>query len=908
MTGMMRVGSHRRNRAFDMEIWMDAGDTAHHIRAMPEEQLMAADPAQQPTSPPVSSMPANAAGPPPLRGAQAALLVMTFALAIFLNAALLFAVQPMFTKMVLPLLGGTPAVWNTCLLFFQTALLGGYLYAHLTSRWFTPRVQASVHLGLLAVSLLVLPIRIPASWATPPAGALPIPWLLGLLAVSLGLPFFLLSAGAPLMQRWFATTRHPSAGNPYFLYAASNLGSFTALLAYPFLIEPRLRVSEQSVTWLEFYYVLLGLIAVCAVGAYLLKRRVDESAGPVWSAVLPEPAAAAGGASRAAPAATPAATPGAAASVTDGAAPDATPDERADAGLSPPVSGEPTTDATLLTTSPAGEVRLRRPGALRGSMRYLVEENPQAVETLLERPEWSAEDPTIEPNAQWRLRWVLLSFAPASLLIGVTTYLSTDIASMPFLWVVPLALYLLTFVLVFARRPPLPRKVMLHAQLVLGLVLVVLLSLGAGTRIVPLAFWHLLAFFGMAMVCHRELADSRPRAAYLTEFYLWMSFGGVLGGAFNVIVAPLLYNSLIEYPFALIIALGLRPSLTRDYSHKSLMLDIALPGLVLAGVWGAYQLPKPPDQWFAHGSALLLSIAAVLVLLFWRRPLRLALGAGAIIAAVRLNASMDDSVLLERRSFFGVYKVRRILEYHVLQHGTTTHGGQSRQSSRRLEPLTYYHREGPMGDLFATVATERPDRRVALVGLGAGTIACYGREGEQWTFYEIDPLVAGIARTPSLFTYLRDCPPEIAIELGDARLSLARAPDNEFDLIVLDAFSSDAIPAHLLTREALGMYLSKLRDDGAIAFHISNRYLDLRPVLIALANDARIPGAVGDQDASDEDRVRLYYSSRWIVLAKRPSTLGELVRRDNWSPLPSEPAGRVWTDDFSDILSVMKWR
>lgn len=862
---------------------MDAGATSYHIRAMPEEQLTTGDVAGQPTSSPEPTPPAT--GQPPLRGARAALLLVTFATAIFLNAALLFAVQPMFTKMVLPLLGGTPAVWNTCLLFFQTALLGGYLYAHLTSRWLRPRVQAAVHLGLLLVSLIVLPIHIPASWATPPTGTLPIPWLLGLLTVSLGLPFFLLSAGAPLMQRWFATTRHPSASNPYFLYAASNLGSFAALLAYPFVIEPRLRVSEQSVSWLIGYFVLLGLIAACAAGAYYLRRRLDESAAPLRSATLLEQAAAPemSGAS-------------------DGVA--ALPDE----GAAPLVPGEPSDGEPLLTASPEGRVQLRRPGALRGSMRYLVEENPQAVDALLERPEWTADDPTIVPNAQWRLRWVLLSFAPASLLIGVTTYLSTDIASMPFLWVVPLALYLLTFVLVFARKPLLPRKVVLHAQLVLGLVLVIVLSLGAGTRIVPLAFWHLVAFFATAMVCHRELADSRPRAEYLTEFYLWMSFGGVLGGAFNVIVAPLLYNSLIEYPFALIIAFGLRPSLSRDYSRKALLLDLVFPALVLLAVWGAYRLPKPPDQWFSHGSALLLSMAAVVVLLFWRRPLRLALGAGAIIAAVRLNASMDSDVLLERRSFFGIYKVRRILEYHVLQHGTTTHGGQSRQSSRRLEPLTYYHREGPMGDIFETVATERPYRRVALVGLGAGTTACYGREGETWTFYEIDPLVARIARNPALFTYLRDCPPETTIELGDARLSLARAPDNEFDLIILDAFSSDAIPAHLLTQEALAMYLAKLRDDGAIAFHISNRYLDLRPVLIALANDARIPGAVGDQAASDEDRVRLYYSSRWVVLAKRPSALAELVRREDWSPLPSEPAGRLWTDDFSDILSVMKWR
>jgi len=361
---------------------------------------------------------------------QATLLVSVFAAAIFLNAALLFSVQPLFTKMVLPLLGGSPAVWNTCLLFFQALLLGGYLYAHLTSRWLSSRTQAILHVSLLIAAILVLPIHVPESWRQPPGIALPIGWLLGLLTVSLGLPFFLLSAGAPMMQRWFAGTRHAAAQNPYFLYAASNLGSFAALLAYPFLIEPRMRISEQSVTWLEFYYALLVLIGTCGV-ASLIFRRVT-SRPPIES-------------------------------------PAEVPVE---------LTQDPAEPASEPLVQDAGGVHLKRRGALKGSMRFLIEENPSVIRKFLQGRDAPILEPTIVPNRNWRLRWVLLSFAPSSLLIGTTTYLSTDIASVPFLWVIPLALYLLTFVLVFARRPLFPRWLMLHAQLVLGLTLVVALCLG----------------------------------------------------------------------------------------------------------------------------------------------------------------------------------------------------------------------------------------------------------------------------------------------------------------------------------------------------------------------------------------------------------------------------------------------
>lgn len=814
---------------------------------MPEENLPAANAFGAPADVAESAF----------RGVRSTILVAFFAAAIFLNAALLFSVQPLFTKMVLPLLGGSPAVWNTCLLFFQALLLGGYLYAHLTSRWLSVKWQAVVHVALLAAAVFVLPIHVPESWSQPPGTALPIGWLLGLLAVSLGLPFFLLSAGAPMMQRWFAGTRHAGAQNPYFLYAASNLGSFAALLAYPFVIEPRMRISEQSVTWLGIYYALLALIGICGIAA-LAYRKTTAPAEPA----------------------------------------------RIDDATSP-ADSDP--DLPPLVADAEGGIRLKRPGALRGSMRFLIEENPSVIRRLFRFRDVPILEPTIVPNTSWRLRWVLLSFAPSSLLIGTTTYLSTDIASVPFLWVIPLALYLLTFVLVFTRRPLFPRRLILHLQLALGLALMVALSLGAGRGILGPAVFHLSAFFVTAMMCHRELADSRPRADYLTEFYLWMSLGGVLGGVFNVLLAPVLYDSLVEYPFALVVAFGLRPGVERAYgSRLDFLRDLLYPLGIGAFIWFAYRLPKPPYEWFSAGAQVFLGAMATIVLLFWKRPIRLALGAGALYASVQLAGNLNSNVLMQDRSFFGMYRVRRVAEYHVLQNGTTTHGGQSRSLERRMDPLTYYYRGGPLGDIFATTV-QKPVRRVAMVGLGTGTIACYGRPDEHWTFYEIDPMVVQIARAPRYFTYLRDCAPRTNVVIGDARVSLNAAANGEFDLIVLDAFSSDAIPAHLITREAVALYFRKLKEDGVIAIHVSNRYLDLRPVVIALANDARVAGAVGDRAPDTEGRGKLYYGSRWMVLARHKETLADLVKVDGWYSLGSSPASRLWTDDYTDVLGALKW-
>jgi len=288
--------------------------------------------------------------------------------------------------------------------------------------------------------------------------------------------------------------------------------------------------------------------------------------------------------------------------------------------------------------------------------------------------------------------------------------------------------------------------------------------------------------------------------------------------------------------------------------------------------------------------------------------LRLALAAGAIYGAVRAADAGDPQLLMQQRSFFGVYRVRQIFQYHFLQHGTTTHGGQNWLTDHRLDPITYYHKEGPFGQFMEYAAADVPLRRVGVVGLGTGATACYGRTGEHWTYYEIDPLVPKIATHPRLFTYLKDCPPTIDIRLGDARLSLVKEPDATLDLLVVDAFSSDAIPVHLMTREALALYLRKLKPEGVVVFHISNRYLDLRPVLFALAIDAKASAVIGDLDVNSEQRAKMYYGSRWVAMSRSSRALEPLARQSGWAVIPPYSESRIWTDDYSDVLGAVKRR
>jgi hypothetical protein len=750
-------------------------------------------------------------------------VVALFSATLFVNAALLFAVQPMFSKMVLPLFGGTPSVWNTCMLFFQTALLCGYLYAHVTTRWLDVRKQSVLQLVLFALTFLTLPVAVASGWR-PSGSDTPVWWLAALLAVSLGAPFFMLSTGAPLLQRWFSESGHPAATNPYFLYAASNLGSMVALLAYPVVIEPRLRLVQQSHLWTAGYVVLAVLIAVCA---FVVRRNMFGSTLTV-------------------------------------------------SGAAGPVSA----DATVADMDAFNSMAAAAPVA-------------------------PAERLTV-----WRrARWVLLSFVPSSMLLAVTTYLATDVASIPLLWIVPLAIYLLTFVIVFARNTVVFRHAFaIWLQPPFLLILAVSIALMMQRSVTALAPTHLVAFFLSALVCHGELAKDRPSVAHLTEFYLWMSVGGMLGGIFNVLIAPHVFDSVLEYPIAIIIAAALRPTLVpRRPIDRT--LDVILPAIVCIAIMVLMHAGFPPASWGEKANVWVFGGYAIVILIFQRHPVRFALGIAAIFLGATLGRGEDKTLLFRGRSFFGVYRVLRYPKHKALQNGTTTHGGQSIYPQFATEPLTYYHRDGPLGQSFAWLMRGNPNRRVAIVGLGTGTVACYGRPNETWTFYEIDPLIERIAFNPKYFSYLRDCPPAKRIIIGDARLSLAQAPDSSYDYMILDAFSSDAIPIHLMTREALRLYLRKLAPGGSIAFHISNRYLDLEPVVVGLARDARIAGIVGsDVSISSAETMSFKMNSKWIVLSRSANDHAPLALQPGWRVLaPTSDIG-LWTDDFSNVLSVFRWR
>jgi hypothetical protein len=722
-------------------------------------------------------------------------LFLLFAVTLFTSAGLLFWIQPMFSKMVLPLLGGSPAVWNTSMMFYQGLLLCGYLYAHIIASRLAVRAQAGLHLALLVVAMAVLPVAIPAGWS-PPVSEDPIGWLVALLLVAIGAPFFILSSTAPLLQRWFAGLTGPSGRDPYNLYAASNLGSFVALLGFPLLIEPNLGLARQTVAWAVGYVALVILIAVCAV---VLWRSRTASA----------------------------------------------------------------------IESPGG-----RAGETEGRI-----------------------------TGRDRLRWVGLAFVPSSMLLGVTTFLTTDVAAVPLLWVVPLALYLLTFVIVFSPRPILKQEYALpiHAGLVTLVVVVTFWDLrGQIWWLFPL---HLLVFFFTALVLHGELARSRPTPSRLTEFYLWMAVGGLLGGVFNALVAPVVFDSIVEYEWMMVAACLLRPSEGQTAAAWWVRLRLTVlalvPAILLEGVTRVRAVGQ--TGW------LLVSVAAGLVCTrVSRRTVPFAVSLAAILAASSLF-DVDSATLHSGRNFFGAYAVLRdeTGPSHMLLHGTTDHGAQFLADDRRLQPTAYYHPNGPAGQVFRALAPRLRGGAIAVVGLGTGTLLCYGTPDQSWTFYEIDPDIERVARNPDYFRFLSECPAEADVVLGDARLSLARASDRRYRLIVLDAFSSDAIPVHLLTREAFELYARRLEDGGILLLNISNRYLNMEPVIAAAAREIGMVGLVGRHEAEGEAMVLdLEYSSDWVVLARDSAELS-LIEGPDWELLPRAQVGTAWTDDFSNILGIL---
>jgi hypothetical protein len=681
--------------------------------------------------------------------------MLAYACTIFLSAFLLFAVQPMIGKIILPWFGGSAAVWSTCLLFFQAALLAGYFYAHRSTRWLKPKRQASLHIALMAVSLALLPILPSPTWKPSHAGD-PSLRILLLLSATIGLPYLLLSTTSPLLQAWYVAAK-PGAV-PYRLFALSNFGSLLALLSYPVFIEPMFTTRGQAYGWSAVYAVF---VVICAAVAWKAMRAAPKESVP----------------------------------------------------------------ATTSTPAPP--------------------------------PSWTM-----------RMAWTALAACASTLLLAISNHLSQNVAPIPFLWVLPLGVYLLSFILCFEREKVYNRGVFLP-------LLVVALD-GAAYAIYanegnPSIAWAIPTFvaalFICCMVCHGELARLKPDPRHLTSFYMMISLGGTLGGVFVAIVAPHVFHTYFELPL-------------------SMVACSALAAMVL---WIS------PESWKGRIPVNVVRMAM------------LAFTVGLAIHLGYEKHRSDRIFRLSVRNFYGVLRVRDIptdeedTAVRRLIHGTINHGTQLLDAAHRDEPTSYYGPFSGMGRAMGYLQHRGPVR-VAVIGLGAGVTASFCRAGDVFRFYEINPLALSIAST--WFTFLRDCKADHQVLLGDARLTLEAQPSQQFDLMAIDAFTSDAIPVHLLTREAFALYFRHLRPDGILAVHVSNRYLDLVPVVSRNAHD--LGKAVIDVD--DEDEEQDYFSnSDWVLVSSAAA-----VFRDAAFKSSSVQGARIrtnlrpWTDDYSNLFQILK--
>jgi hypothetical protein len=717
-------------------------------------------------------------------------MVYLFAATIFLSALLLFWIQLVMAKMLLPRLGGTPAVWNTCMLFFQVLLLAGYSYVLLITSRIGVRKQAVLHGAILLLSCLYLPLMFAGKAGSISETSTPALSLFVYLIGAIGLQVFLISTTSPLLQKWFT---HVSANDPYFLFAVSNGGSLLALLSYPLFLERAFTLSRQNQIWIVMYVVLLILILACIF---------------------------------------------------------------------------------VLWKSPKlGTEQVRKRGL-----------PPLSI--------------------QRRLYWILLAFIPSSLLFGVTTYITTEIAPTPLLWTIPLALYLATFILAFARRNLLPDQLASTALAGLALLLTLALVANATEPTAVIVLLHLCFLFVAGMVCHNKLAGDRPDAARLPEFYLCVAVGGMLGGLFNTLIAPTIFNTIVEYPLAIVLA-----CLIRQRDKEIDRFDFLLPACMALVTVGLALLVDRYDVSTVVGVAIVFGIPLVIINHHFRsRPVRFALALGAVMIGSIVYSEIQNRTLHDERNFFGTLSVRfdPASATRTLYHGNTIHGRQFIDPNHQCEPLSYFHRDGPLGQIFEAFNANAFSSNVAVVGLGTGSMAGYARANQDWTFYEINPAVARLAQTSEYFTYLEKCAAApVKIVLGDARLKLQNAPDHHYGLIVLDAFNSDAIPIHLLTEEAISLYMSKLATGGMIAFHISNRSLRLDAVLADLAkrnNSLSLRMVDGEHNpVTGKD------PSEWLVMARNSPAFDSLAQKPNWRLLDGRAESVAWTDDFSNILSVFRW-
>ena len=731
-----------------------------------------------------------------------------FALTIFVSAALVFAVEPIVGKLMLPLLGGGPSIWNTSLAFFQAMLLLGYGYAHLLQKLRSLRLQAAIHLAVLVLAAIVLPLHV-TEWFGPPSTDRPALWLLGALTGSIGAPFAILSATAPLVQSWFARTAQVQNGpEPYALYAASNIGSLLALVAYPLVIEPLTPLHGQTLGWSLGYAGFIALITVLGYRVAMAPARSAETA----------PA-----------------------------------------------------------TGPA--------------------------------PTWAE-----------RGLWVLLAAIPSSLMLGVTSYVTTNVASAPFLWVIPLALYLLTFILAFSSRQILSQDGVLTFQAAAVVACIAFVAFVPDNLALSLVA-HLGCFFLTALVCHQALVARRPEPGRLTEFYLWMSVGGVVGGGFNAFLAPVIFNDVWEYPLVLVASCLVRPWGQGPFLRWR-WLTLAV-GLVAAFSFPVFRQVETQFGGAAMGVfritspdiALLIpriGIATALVCAFVlrRRAQLLFVLAMAIAISTQISGLTSESQA-RWRSFFGVVKQSHLNvpelggDVVMLVHGTTLHGAQAQSPQFRCRPLVYYAPETPIGQVFTTLEQTRPGLNIGAVGLGAGTVSAYVRPTDKLTFFEIDPLVVKIASDPKRFSYISQCAKgPIDYVLGDARLTLARQPRDLFDILLVDAFSSDSVPVHLLTVEAVKGYLTHIKPDGVVVLHLSNRNVDLLGPAMAVVRRA---GGVARMQSHEmnPNAPSLWESSEdALVIGRNRESVETFAKDPRWKPINPNTA-QPWTDDYTNLVGAM---
>ena len=736
-------------------------------------------------------------------------LAVIFTTTIFLSATLLFSVQPMFTKLILPLLGGASNVWNTAIVFFQAMLLGGYIYAHLVSKYLPVKAQIAVHACVTAAGFIFLPLAVPTDVILPESG-MPTFWLLGLFGMTVGLPFFALSANAPLLQRWFSLTDHRDADDPYFLYSASNAASLIILCAYPFIIEPNTRLGGQTLSWMAGYASLLIMLGLTA---FVLMRR-----------------------------------------------------------LAP------------------------------------VSENVDAVQSA--------------KIAGWKQKafWIFLAFIPSSLMLGVTSFMTNNIASTPFLWIMPLALYLLTFVIVFARKPIVSAEGLskLFPWVVIAGFLLIAPNYPFGiagyqinTSPPPILKIPLLltVYFLISLYCHAILVERRPTASGLTEFYILMSVGGVLGGIFNALIAPVIFNAVYEFMLVLALVLFLRPTGIEMPKAGDKPWSLFFIGVIAAAINAVVQLTYGSDV------SLVIFISAAIVAISCMRfdfskILKVGLFASLALVAIIFDLFGTES-LYKDRSFYSLLAVREDEsahgKIHKFVHGDTFHNYQLRAPELQTVPTSYYL-EG--GSIHLSIERLREvlggNIDVAVVGLGAGAMVCYEQPGDKWIYFEIDPAVVELAKNTKYFSYIENCAPKADIRIGDARQKLKDVPEQSLDMIVIDAFSSNSIPAHLVTREALALYRSRMTAEGLVFFHTSNKMLDVTSVVARLAEDAGLTARYIDIDEFSGNPYAKYGSRATGILmgpeeVMQSVTAGE-ERFSNWTPSRHV---KVWTDDYSSILGTL---